>query len=166
MPSMDITATRTLQAPTRGMGPARRRSFARVVDGQLIIGADGARAGIVTLVLVGGLAVVFLAGGCIADRPPTPEPISTVLTGELLRSTVRDGPPIECRGLPRDRCLGPGSIEGTVGDVEPGRVARVVVSCAGSSCGAAGGAMRVDLVLRDGSTVEVARGGYGALIRP
>ena len=163
---MNLGMARMLHAPTRGMGPARRRSFARIVDGQVVIGPDGAIAGLVATLVTILLALALMVAGCVADRPPMPEPISTVLAGEVLRSTVPGGPPIECRDLPRDRCLGPGSIEGPVGDVEPGRIARVVVSCAGGSCDAAGGSMRVDLVLRDGSTVEVARGGYGALSRP
>ena len=45
-------------------------------------------------------------------------------------------------------------------------IERVIVSCEGAPCTAGGGAMRLDVLLRDGSTVEVARGGYGEFGQP
>lgn len=88
------------------------------------------------------------------------------MVGVIVVPTDGQGPPIECRGLAQDRCLRAGSIEGGVGGVDVADVARVIVSCEGAPCTAAGGAMRIDLLLGDGSTVEVARGGYGEFDQP
>jgi hypothetical protein len=74
--------------------------------------------------------------------------------------------PIECRGLAQDRCLHAGSVEGWVGGVDVVDVERVIVSCEGAPCTTVGGAMRIDLLLRNGTTVPVARGGYGEFVQP
>jgi hypothetical protein len=76
------------------------------------------------------------------------------------------GPDIECRGLARDRCVGAGAIEDEIGGVSVDDIERVIVSCESAPCTASGGAMRIDLLLRDGTTVEVARGGYGEFRQP
>lgn len=159
---MDIAATRTLPAPTRRMGPPRRRSFVTVVDGQVVIGPDAARAVIAGSAAILGLGIALAVSACVGARPAALPAIDPSVSGRTLVSAVADGPPIECRELADDRCLGAGSIEGAIAGVPVGRIERVVVSCAVGTCTAAGGAMRVDLVLRDGSVVEVARGGYGA----
>lgn len=59
-----------------------------------------------------------------------------------------------------------GTIEDEIGGVPVTDIKRVIVSCESPPCTAAGGAMRIDVLLRDGSTVEVARGGYGEFRQP
>lgn len=88
------------------------------------------------------------------------------LVGAIVLPTEGQGLPIECRGLAQDRCRRAGSIEGGIGGVDVADVVRVIVSCEGATCTATGGAIRIDLLLRDGSTIEVARGGYGEFDQP
>ena len=57
-------------------------------------------------------------------------------------------------------------MEGMIADIEVSDAERVIVSCEGAPCTEAGGALRIDLLLRDGTTVEVARGGYGEFVQP
>jgi hypothetical protein len=118
--------------------------------------------------MVGLLAVSAVVVGCAGfgtgatvHSAVAPGPI-----GPIIASADATGPPIECRGLARDRCIHAGSVEGGVGGVDVSDIARVIVSCEGSPCTAAGGAMRIDLLLRDGTTVDVARGGYGEFRQP
>ena len=107
-----------------------------------------------------------LFAGCHGGATPDPSPLRTEIIGVILAPTVDDGPPIECRGLDRGRCTSAGSFEGELGGIARPAIARVIVSCSGAACTARGGAMRLDLVLRDGTTVEVARGGYGEFRQP
>jgi hypothetical protein len=114
------------------------------------------------------LAMVSMTAACGGLGPsgqgrPSVQP---GLLGTIVIPTDGQGPPIECRGLAQDRCLHAGSIEDGVGGVDLADVARVIVSCEGAPCTATGGAMRLDLLLRDGTTVEVARGGYGEFDQP
>ena len=53
-----------------------------------------------------------------------------------------------------------------IANIEVSDAERVIVSCEGTPCTEAGGAMRIDLLQRDGTTVEVARGGYGEFDQP
>jgi len=48
----------------------------------------------------------------------------------------------------------------------PGGTARVLAAVVLIAAAAAGGAMRMDVLLRDGTTVEIARGGYGEFVQP
>ena len=64
------------------------------------------------------------------------------------------------------RCLSAGQIDDGIGGVPLIDIKRIIVSCEGATCTAAGGAMRMDVVLQDGTTVEVARGGYGEFRQP
>jgi hypothetical protein len=86
--------------------------------------------------------------------------------GQIVAQADASAPPVECRGIARDRCLSAGSIEGGVGGVDVADIERVIVSCEGTPCTAVGGAMRMDVLLRDGTTVEIARGGYGEYAQP
>ena len=88
------------------------------------------------------------------------------MVGVIVVPTDGQGPPIECRGLTRERCLSAAPIEDGVGGVDVADIERVIVSCEGAPCTAAGGAMRVDVLLGDGRTVEFGRGGYGAFVQP
>lgn len=71
------------------------------------------------------------------------------------------GPPIECRGLTRDRCEGPGTITDGAAGISVRDVERVIVSCLSDRCDRQGGEFRIDVLLADGSTREIGRGGYG-----
>jgi len=114
------------------------------------------------LVVVLGVGIAGCGGPLAAERSPVPAgPLGPVVA----RADVV-GPDIECRGVARDRCLRAGTIEGTVAGVPVSDIERVIVSCEGAPCTVAGGAMRLDVLLRDGSTVEVARGGYGEFRQP
>lgn len=86
--------------------------------------------------------------------------------GQIVAQADASAPPVECRGVAQDRCLSAGSIEGDVGGVDVADIERVIVSCEGTPCTSVGGAMRMDVLLRDGTTVEVARGGYGEFVQP
>src|SRR5687768_12655052 len=137
-------------APTRRLGADRRRfphSVAMVI---------------VALIAAGAVA------GCIGFgmRPAARSPVPPGPLGEIVVDPVATGPPIECRGVTRERCLSAGSVEGMIAGIEVSDAERVIVSCEGDPCTAAGGAMRIDLLLRDGTTVEVARGGYGEFRQP
>ena len=118
--------------------------------------------------VLAALIVAGAAGGCIGFglRPAERSPVPPGLLGEIVADPAASGPPIECRGLARERCLSAGSVEGMIAGIEVSDAERVIVSCEGDPCTAAGGAMRIDLLLRDGTTVEVARGGYGEFRQP
>ncbi len=106
--------------------------------------------------------------GCIgfALKPGERSPVPAGPIGQIVADPVASGPPIECRNVARERCLNAGSIEGMIADIEVSDAERVIVTCEGPPCTEAGGALRVDLLLRDGTTVEVARGGYGEFVQP
>lgn len=106
--------------------------------------------------LVSGCGLGFDPQGGPAPRPP----VSGEVLGPIF-ATPNGGPPIECCGLTRDRCEGPGSIDDGVADVPLSEVVRVIVSCEIEECDANGGAFRIDVLLTDGSTREIGAGGYG-----
>jgi hypothetical protein len=84
----------------------------------------------------------------------------------VIQRSDAPGPDIECRGLSRQRCVSAGTIEDEIAGVAVADIERVIVSCESPPCTAVGGAMRIDVLLRDGTTVEVARGGYGEFRQP
>jgi len=134
-------------APTRRVGHDRRRAS--------LLGTAGL------------LAIATIAGGCIGFAPRARGgAIAAGPIGPVVQPTDGSGPAIECRGLAQDRCLHAGSVEGWVGEIDVADVDRVIVSCEGNPCTAAGGAMRVDLLLRSGTIIEIARGGYGEFRQP
>lgn len=137
-------------APTRRLGDGRRRSYSFTLRG-------------IALLLVAGAI-----GGCIGvGIRPSPRPtVPAGPLGEIVVDPAASGPPIECRGVANERCLSAGSIEGMIAGIDVSFAERVIVSCEGAPCTPAGGAMRIDLLLLDGSTVEVARGGYGEFVQP
>src|SRR5688500_11554423 len=139
----------TSTAPTRRLGDDRRRFPLPVV--------------IVVAVVAAGVVA-----GCIGFglRPEARSPVPAGPLGEIVADPVATGPPIECRGLARERCLSAGSVEGRIAGIEVSDAERVIVSCEGDPCTSTGRAMRIDLLLRDGTTVEVARGGYGEFRQP
>ena len=114
------------------------------------------------------LLIAGATGGCIGIgvRPATPAPVPAGPLGQILANPGSSGPPIECRGVASERCLSAGSIEGMVAGLDVSGAQRVIVSCEGEPCTPTGGAMRIDLLMNDGSTVEVARGGYGDFHQP
>jgi hypothetical protein len=144
------SGNRISRAPTSRLGDGRRRFRS---------------------ILVRSIAVLLVAsaiGGCIGvGIRPAPRPSVPVgPLGQILPDPGASGPPIECRGVANDRCLSAGSIEGMIAGIDVSFAERVIVSCEGAPCTASGGAMRIDLLLLDGSTVEVARGGYGDFVQP
>jgi hypothetical protein len=146
----DDAVVTTSNAPTRRLGDDRRR-FPRPL----------------AMVVVAVVAAVA-TGGCIGFglRPEARAPVPAGPLGEIVADPVATGPPIECRGLARERCLSAGSVEGMIAGIEVSDAERVIVSCEGEPCTDMGGAMRIDLLLHDGTTVEVARGGYGEFRQP
>ena len=115
-----------------------------------------------TLLTVVGLTLSACALPFTAPRSPVPVgPL-----GAVIKSPDHAGSEIECRGIARDRCLSAGAIESEIGGIPIADVERIIVSCEGAPCTAAGGAMRLDVLLRDGTTREVARGGYGEFTQP
>ncbi len=140
----------TSTAPTRRLGDDRRR-FPRSLAMAIV-----------------AVVAAFATAGCIgfALRPEPRSPVPAGPLGEIVADPVATGPPIECRGLTRERCMSAGSVEGMIAGIEVSDAERVIVSCEGDPCTATGGAMRIDLLLRDGTTVEVARGGYGEFRQP
>jgi hypothetical protein len=112
--------------------------------------------------------MVGATSGCIGIgvRPGPPSPVPAGPLGQILANPGASGPPIECRGVASERCLSAGSIEGMIAGIDVSDAQRVIVSCEGEPCTPAGGAMRIDLLMNDGSTVEVARGGYGDFHQP
>ena len=149
MGAMTGPETHQPPAPTRRLGDDRRRFHHPLV------------------VFLASLLVAGTAGGCIGfGLRPERSPVPSGPLGEILADPAASGPPIECRGVARERCLSAGSVEGMIAGIEVSDAERVIVSCEGDPCTAAGGAMRIDLLLRDGTTVEVARGGYGEFRQP
>lgn len=107
------------------------------------------------------LVMALLLAGCVgAGMPRDLGAVAVEEQGQILPRPDGNGPPIECRGLPRSRCEGPGSIQDGDAGHDLASVERVIVSCIGV-CTSTAGAFRVDLVV-DGRIDEVARGGYGS----
>jgi hypothetical protein len=120
-------------------------------------------------VLVVALAMMGCAisgGAPQAQREAVPAgPIGPVI------AAPDGGPPIECRRLPQERCREVGALgDGQGGIAEHGiamdDIERVIVSCEGAPCTSTDGAFRIDILMRDGATTEIGRGGYGAAVQP
>lgn len=121
--------------------------------------------------LIPALLLAALASGCGLVFDPQGGPVEhPPVSGEELGPTFaapNGGPPIECRGgLTRDHCLGPGTIEDGVAGVSLRDVQRVIVTCDSEFCDDAGGAFRIDVLLRSGVTQEIGAGGYGETEQP
>jgi hypothetical protein len=109
-----------------------------------------------------GLGLSACGGPWMSHRSAVPAgPV-----GQVIGHPDAIGPDIECRGVARERCVSAGAIEDAIAGFPLTDIERVIVSCEGAPCTAAGGAMRIDLLLHSGSTVEVARGGYGEFRQP
>lgn len=154
---MNEWSHRTIHAPTSRLGGRPSALIACLVRARFAAGLVRS---------VGLVAVVVLVGACLAAPSAQRPPVAAALVGPVVVPRVAGGPPIECRGLSRDHCATVGSFEGDLGGVARTDIERVIVSCEGAPCTTTGGAMRLDLVLRDGTTVEVARGGYGEFRQP
>lgn len=131
--------------------------MSRLVAALLLVGLSA---------LIAGCGLVFDPQGGPADRAP----VSGEEIGPIFPAP-NGGPPIECRGLTRERCEGPGTIEDPRAGGGPaahwtttstaGEVTRVIVSCKSRLCDESGGAFRIDVVFEDGTTQEIGAGGYG-----
>jgi len=119
------------------------------------------------IALIAGCGLAFDPQGGPVDRAP----VSGEEIGPIFPAP-NGGPPIECRGLTRERCEGPGMIEDPRAGVRgpaahwttssvSGGVTRVIVSCQSRLCDESGGEFRIDVVFEDGSTQEIGAGGYG-----
>ena len=96
-----------------------------------------------------------------AERPRVPsEVLGPIFAGD------NGGPPVECRGLSRDRCEGPGQLEDGAVDIPLRDVVRVIVSCISETCDESGGNFRIDVLLEDGITQQIGEGGYGETQEP
>lgn len=115
-----------------------------------------------------GFAVALVAAmvsGCGILQPVTREvvtvdssPISPELIGPLIE---RPGaPPIECRGVPRVHCLDGGEVELEAMGFAPGDIERLIVTCTVAQCTPADGEYRVDVLRKDGRSLEVMGGAY------
>lgn len=106
------------------------------------------------------LVIALALSGCMgfASAPLSTGSVEAGPLGPVIQPNG-DGPPIECRGVPRDACEGPGSIEDGMGGIELATVDRVIVSCMGT-CTLRGGEFRVDVLIGE-RTREIARGGWG-----
>ena len=142
--------TRNPPAPARRLGDDRRRSFPLLAIPGLAL----------------ALALALGLSGCAGPWPVERLPVPAGPIGQVIERAGGRGPDIECRGISRDRCLSAGQIDDGIGGVPLIDIKRIIVSCEGARCTAAGGAMRMDVVLQDGTTVEVARGGYGEFRQP
>ena len=63
------------------------------------------------------LAALLSACAGVAAPPADLEPVPVGPMNVPIARPDGDGPPIECRGVGRDRCVGPGSIEDGTGGV-------------------------------------------------
>jgi hypothetical protein len=101
---------------------------------------------------------MFVLPGCalvsVGDQPIRAEQV-----GPVFVRPGGDGPPIECRGLDRDHCVGPGSIEDRIPGVDFDEIERVIVSCLGR-CTSAGGEFPIDILV-NGRAQDIGRGAYG-----
>ena len=116
--------------------------------------------------LLPALLVTLLASGCglVLDPgggPDAQPPVSGEELGPIIPAP-NGGPPIECRGVARAHCEGPGIFEDGVGGLRVRDVQRVIVTCTSLTCGPGGGEFRIDVLLRDGTTQEIGAGGYGS----
>ena len=100
------------------------------------------------------VALTLSACALPSTAPRSPVPVGPL--GAVVESPDHAGSDIECRGIARDRCLSAGAIESEIGGIPIADIERIIVS----------GAMRLDVLLRDGTTREVARGGYGEFTQP
>lgn len=110
------------------------------------------------------VALTLSACAVPLTAPRSPVPVGPL--GAVVENPDQAGSDIECRGIARDRYLSAGAIESGIGGIPIADIERIIVSCEGAPCTAAGGAMRLDVLLRDGTTREVARGGYGEFTQP
>ena len=96
----------------------------------------------------------------VSRQPVPPGPLGPVFPG------AGGDPPIECRGLARERCVAVGAIEDGTAGIRLEDIRRVIVSCEGAPCTANGGAFRIDVVLKSTEVREIGRGGYGEFEQP
>jgi hypothetical protein len=98
-------------------------------------------------------------GGAPGSFPPIdPNRLGIVIPGA---AGAHD---IECRAIEVKRCEG--IAEAPPGNVDPGTIERIVVSCEGPPCTETDGAFRIDLVTQTGETTQIGRGGYGNAQQP
>ena len=115
-------------------------------------------------VLIGSIFVALVLTGCgiiLGEAGPELEPVPAGPLGPVVAPPGGDGPPIECRGIVRERCVEVGVLrDGMGGGIDLEAVERVIVSCIGR-CTPDAGEFRIDVLVGE-HTSEIARGGYGA----
>jgi len=114
----------------------------------------------------GGIGLLAVAASmslsaCSLVQPQAVE--KPVAAGPLgpIRPALTGGLPIECRGIPVDRCLEVGS-----GVPAPGGAIRIIVSCEILVCTVDDAAFRLDSVDAAGKTANVGRGTWGNAEQP
>jgi len=119
------------------------------------------------------LMITLAVAGCAISGGAPQAPRQPVAAGPIgpVIAAPDGGPPIECRGLPQERCREVGALGGGQGGIAEHGIAiddieRVIVSCEGAPCTSTDGAFRIDILAEDGSTIEIGRGGYGAAVQP
>lgn len=116
------------------------------------------------------ILLTALSTGCgLMLGPQRPHAERPRVSGEVLGpvfASANGGPPVECRGLSRDHCEGPGQLEEGAAGMPLRDVVRVIVSCISDSCDEAGGNFRIDVLLEDGNTQQIGEGGYGTTQEP
>jgi hypothetical protein len=108
---------------------------------------------------IGPFVVALVLVGCGIVNLGEGGEISADQLGPVFARPGEDGPPIECRGLDRDHCLSPGTINDTVPGFDFDEIHRVIVSCIGR-CSSESGEFQIDIVV-DGGTRSIGRGAYG-----
>ena len=114
--------------------------------------------------LVAALGLITLIAGCGIGLgiPPARGGAVDPNQREPIIASPNGGPPIECRGIPRERCEVPGTLTEDI-DAQLGNVVRVIVSCTSARCDERNGEFRVDLLLAgSASTQEHSGGAYGS----
>jgi hypothetical protein len=105
-------------------------------------------------------ALTTLAGCVLVPQPAALDPVPRGPLGPI-RAAPGGGLPIECRGVPIERCLE----VGTGVPVEAGAI-RIIVSCEILLCTETDAAFRLDSVGPDGSTTNIGRGAWGSAQPP
>jgi hypothetical protein len=113
------------------------------------------------------LAVAVATAGCVvsgaAPQPPR-QPVPAGPLGPIIPNP-NGGPPVECRGLPRDECVSLGDIGQGQPGIDVDQIVRVILTCQGI-CTPADGEYRIDLLFADGTMHDFGQGGYSTVGAP
>lgn len=110
--------------------------------------------------VLGVLACLVLSGCFVVGGAAAPAVDGQVPAGPLgpIIENPEGGPPIECRGVPRDQCLSFGNVEADPAE-DPNKVVRTIVTCL-KVCTPQRGDVRIDVLMVDGTVLANGQGGY------